>query len=307
MHRNPSRRRFIAAAGLAPLLLSASRQAGAQVRVPNTKSIPASGEALAVIGMGTSITFDVALDAAAMPGLADVLRQFFVDGGQLIDSSPMYGNAEAVVGALLPKVEQETRPFIATKVWTDGREAGIEQMRTSLARLGVERIDLMQIHNLRDWRTHLPTLREWKREGRIRYLGITTSHGRDHTALAEIMRSEPLDFVQFSYSIADRRAEAELLPIAADKGIATLVNRPFERGELFRRTRGLALPPWAAGIECASWGQVFLKYVVSHPAVTCAIPATSKPKHMVDNMAAGFGALPDAALRREMERWFEAL
>lgn len=307
MHRIPSRRRFIAAAGLAPLLLSAGHWAGAQARMPNTKPIPASGEALAVIGMGTSITFDVALDAAAMPGLADVLRQFFVDGGRLIDSSPMYGNAEAVVGALLPKVEQETRPFIATKVWTDGREAGIEQMRASLARLGVERIDLMQIHNLRDWRTHLPTLREWKREGRIRYLGITTSHGRDHTALAEIMRSEPLDFVQFSYSIADRRAEAELLPIAADKGIATLVNRPFERGELFRRTRGLALPPWAAGIECASWGQVFLKYVVSHPAVTCAIPATSKIKHMVDNMGAGFGTSPDAALRREMERWFEAL
>ncbi|MGE0861035.1 MAG: aldo/keto reductase [Gammaproteobacteria bacterium] len=307
MHRNPSRRRFVAAAGLAPLLLNHARWARAQSRTQNTRPIPASGEALAIIGMGTSETFDVALHDAALPGLADVLRQFFVDGGQLIDSSPMYGNAETVVGALLPKVDAKTRPFIATKVWTDGREAGVEQMRTSFARLGVERLDLMQIHNLRDWRTHLPTLREWKREGRIRYLGITTSHGRDHDALAEIMRSEPLDFVQFSYSIADRRAEAELLPIAADKGIATLVNRPFERGDLFRRTRGLALPDWAADIQCASWGQLFLKYVVGHPAVTCAIPATSKLTHMVDNMGAGFGPLPDAELRTRMEAWFAAL
>lgn len=307
MHRNPSRRRFIAAAGLAPLLLGNGRWTRAQGRTPNTKPIPTSGEALAIIGMGTSETFDVALGDPALPALADVLRQFFVDGGQLIDSSPMYGNAESVVGALLPKVDTKTRPFIATKVWTDGREAGIEQMRTSRTRLGVERIDLMQIHNLRDWHTHLPTLREWKREGRIRYLGITTSHGRDHAALAEIMRGEALDFVQFSYSIADRRAEAELLPIAADKGIATLVNRPFERGELFRRTRGLALPDWAADIQCASWGQVFLKYVVSHPAVTCAIPATSKLTHMVDNMQAGFGPLPDAELRARMESWFAAL
>ena len=204
-------------------------------------------------------------------------------------------------------MEDGGRLFAATKVWTDGRQAGIEQMRTSMQRMGVDRMDLMQIHNLRDWRTHLATLRAWKEEGRIRYLGITTSHGRDHEELVDILRREPLDFVQFSYNIENRAAERALLPVAAERGIATLVNRPFQRGRLFRRARGHDLPGWAADIDCETWAQVFLKYVVSHPAVTCAIPATSKAKHMVDNMGAGRGRLPDADLRLRMAEDFGRL
>ena len=287
--------------GLAPGALRAAT--GEAVR----KAIPSSGEPLFAIGMGTARTFDAGDDAALREQLAEVLQAFFDHDGQLIDSSPMYGSAERTVGDLLAKVTNTDALFAATKVWTFGREAGVEQMEASMRKMGVERMDLMQIHNLRDWQTHLATLRDWKEQGRVRYIGITTSHGRDHDELVGIMKREPLDFVQFSYSIENREVERELLPVAADRGIATLVNRPFVKGSLFRKVRGHDLPGWAADIDCETWAQVFLKFVVSHPAVTCAIPATTKVKHMVDNMGAGHGRLPDAALRERMAEDFAAL
>ena len=274
---------------------------------PITRAIPASGESIPAIGMGTSRTFDVEPGADMIDQLAEVMRIFFAGRGALVDSSPMYGNAEAVLGRVLQKLGHPEQLFAATKVWTYGAEAGIEQMQASGRRMGVEKFDLMQIHNLRDWKVHLPTLRRWKTEGRIRYLGITTSHQRYHSELEEIMRTEPLDFVQFSYNIENRLAEQRLLPLAADRGIATLINRPYQRGDLFRKTRGKPLPALAAELGCESWGQFFLKFLLGHPAVTCLIPATSKPHHMRDNMGANFGAVPDETQRREMLRLYEAL
>jgi len=303
-----SRRRFLqataAASALAPFASSclAAAQSG-----PVKKKIPSSGEDLSVIGLGTSRTFDVNVDAAMQSPLLDVLRAFFDNGGQLIDSSPMYGSAEAVTGALLQAVDNKAPLFTATKVWTYGKTEGIEQMERSMQRLGVERIDLMQIHNLRDWQVQLETLQEWKARGRIRYIGITTSHGRYHDELETILQQQPLDFVQFSYNIGNRDAEQRLLPIAHERGIATLINRPYQRGSLFRKVKGQPLPDWASEFDCASWGQFFLKFIASHPDVTCIIPATSKLKHMVDNMAAGYGRLPDAQLRERMIKTIEAL
>ena len=276
-------------------------------RQPITHSIPSTGELLPVIGMGTSRTFDIGNDAAAMAELGQVLQIFFDDGGAVIDSSPMYGSAEAVVGELLKKVQNKRKLFAATKVWTNGKENGIEQMQESMKLMGVSVMDLMQIHNLQDWKTHLPTLRQWKQEGKIRYIGITTSHGRSHDELMQIMRTEELDFVQFTYNIGNRTAEDNLLPLAADRGMATLINRPFERGSLFRSVKGKALPEWAREFECNSWGQFFLKFIVSHPAVTCVIPATSKAHHMTDNMAANYGALPSALMRKRMLEYFTSL
>ncbi len=271
------------------------------------KAIPSSGEQLPVIGMGTSRTFDVGDDAEARAALLPVLQAFFDQGGALIDSSPMYGSSEQVTGDLLRRIDNKDALFAATKVWTYGKPDGIEQMQRSMQRMGVEVFDLMQIHNLRDWQVHLETLQEWKRRGRVRYIGITTSHGRFHDELEGILDIEPFDFVQFSYSIGNRTVEQRLLPLAAERGMATLINRPFQRGELFARVRGKPLPDWAAEFDCASWAQFFLKFVVSHPAVTCTIPATSKLHHMQDNMAAGFGRLPDATLRKRMIGYFETL
>ena len=265
-----------------------------------TRPIPSSGEHIPVIGMGTSRTFDVGDDPNRRQQLGQVLQAFFNRGGAVIDSSPMYGSAESVVGDLLKTVSGKEALFAATKVWTYGKQDGIQQMHQSMRRMGVEVMDLMQIHNLRDWKIHLPTLRQWKEEGKIRYIGITTSHGRFHAELEQIMRAEPLDFVQFTYSIVNRTAEERLLPLAADRGIATLINRPFQRGELFQRVKGKSLPDWSAEFDCYSWGQFFLKFVVSHPAVTCVIPATSKVHHMQDNMTAGFGQLPTKAMRQRM-------
>ena len=271
------------------------------------KAIPVSGEQLPVIGMGSSRTFDAGDNAAVRAQLAPVLQAFFDQGGALIDSSPMYGSAEQVLGDLLKTTSNKDSLFAATKVWTDGRQAGIEQMQRSMQRMGVKRFDLMQIHNLRDWQVHLDTLRAWKEQGRIRYLGITTSHGRYHEELETILDLEPLDFVQFSYNIADRQVENRLLPLAAERGTAVLINRPYQRGALFRAVQGVALPEWASEFDCASWGQFFLKFIVSHPAVTCTIPATSKLHHMLDNMAAGFGRLPDASQRERMLAYFKGL
>ncbi len=265
---------------------------------PILRAIPASGEHLPVIGMGTSRTFDVATDARAP--LAGVIDGFLAGGGRLIDSSPMYGKAEAVTGGLLRDARATSRTFLATKVWTDGREAGIAQMNRSFELLGVERMDLMQVHNLKDWRNHLPLLREWRAAGRIRYLGITTSFAPQYAEFEAVMRAEPLDFVQLNYSLGEREAEKTLLPLARERGCAVLVNRPFMRAELFRRIAGKPLPGWADDIGCNSWGQVFLKWIIAHPAVTCVIPASAKAANMRDNMLAGLGELPDQALRERI-------
>ncbi len=271
------------------------------------KSIPASGELLPVIGMGTSRTFDVSDDPDTLKQLTEVLQIFFDRGGAVVDSSPMYGEAEQVTGDVLKRIKNKQSLFAATKVWTWGREEGIQQMQRSMRRMGVDRFDLIQIHNLRDWQVQLQTLQEWKAEGKVRYIGITTSHGRFHDELESILQEEELDFVQFSYNITNPTVEQRLLPIAQERGIATLINRPFARGDLFAAVRGKSLPAWAKEFDCQSWGQYFLKYVVSHPAVTCAIPATSKPKHMRDNMGAGYGKLPDAAMRKRMREYFLSL
>ena len=271
------------------------------------KTIPSSGERLSVIGLGTSRTFDVDSDNAAASPLMAVMQAFFDNDGQLIDSSPMYGSAETVTGALLEQTNNKQGLFTATKVWTNGKREGIEQMKRSMQRLEVDQIDLMQIHNLRDWQTHIDTLIEWKAEGRIRYIGITTSHGRNHDELEVLLDQLPLDFVQFSYNILNRTAEQQLLPIARERGIATLINRPYQRGSLFRKVKGKPLPAWATEFDCASWGQFFLKFIASHPTVTCIIPATSKLKHMVDNMAAGYGRLPDEPTRQRMIKLIETL
>lgn len=266
----------------------------------HTRPIPSSGEALPVIGCGTWQTFDVGTGSDERAPLAEVLRILFEAGGSVIDSSPMYGRSEAVVGDLLKQAGMHDRAFVATKVWTRGRDAGIRQMRESMKLLQDERIELMQIHNLVDWRTHLKTLRGWKQEGRIRYLGITHYTASAYDELEAIMRAEALDFVQLNYSLAEKEAEARLLPLAAERGIAVLVNQPFGGGRLLRDLANVPLPGWAKDIECNSWAQILLKYVLGNPAVTCAIPGTSRPKHMVDNCRAGMGVLPDAAMRRQM-------
>ncbi len=303
-NRSLTRRRFLQGMGVAaaaPFVPGAARAASG---APIEKAIPSTGERIPVIGLGTSRTFDVG-PGAARSALVPVLQAFFDRGGALIDSSPMYGAAEEAVGALLGET-RHGRVFAATKVWTDGRQAGVEQMERSRRLWGLPRLDLMQIHNLRDWKTHLQTLREWKAKGMVRYVGITTSHGRMHDELEAALRNERFDFVQLSYNLEDREVERRLLPLAADRGVAVLVNRPFQLGGLFDKVRGKPLPPWAKELDIASWGQLFLKFVVSHPAVTCAIPATTKVKHMEDNMAAGFGRLPDAAARDRMVRIVEA-
>jgi aryl-alcohol dehydrogenase-like predicted oxidoreductase len=263
----------------------------------HTRPIPSSGEALPVIGLGTYAGFDVAPDAPRYAQLPGVLEALFGAGGSVIDSSPMYGRAEANVGALRTKAQ---RAFIATKVWTQGRDAGVAQMQLSMQRLGVRRVDLMQVHNLVDWQVHLETLRRWKDAGRIRYLGVTHYAASAHAELEAVLRAEALDFVQLNYSVADRGAEQRLLPLAAERGVAVLVNLPLGSGALLRRVDGHALPGWAQELDCTTWAQLCLKFVVGHPAVTCAIPGTSQPAHMAENASAGAGALPDEPMRQRI-------
>jgi diketogulonate reductase-like aldo/keto reductase len=271
------------------------------------RPIPSTGELLPVMGMGTSRTFDMAGDPASLAVLGEVMRLFFAASGKVIDSSPMYGDAEMRVGDVLRAMKTRPPLFAATKVWTSGKERGIAQMQQSAERMDVKAFDLIAVHNLSDWQTQLATLKQWKASGRVRYIGITTSHGRDHAELMQIMRNEPLDFVQFSYNMEDREAEQELLPLAQERGIATMINRPYQRGALFAKAKGHALPALAAELDCTSWGQFFLKFILGHPAVTCIIPATAKPSHMADNMRANFGRVPDPAQRAEILRIFEAL
>jgi diketogulonate reductase-like aldo/keto reductase len=265
-----------------------------------TRKVPRTGEALPVIGMGTYDTFDVGSPADRAP-LVEVMRLFHDAGGRVIDSSPMYGRAEQAVGDVLAELKKPADMFMATKVWTDGKEAGIAQMRSSMQKMGTGgKMDLMQIHNLRDWKVHLATLRDWKAQGIIRYIGITHYVESAFADMQSIIEKENIDFVQLPYSLAMRAAEARLLPAAAANKVAVLVMRPFEKGGLFDKVKGEPVPPWAAEIDCTSWAQIFLKFVVSHPAVTAAIPATSKPKHLIDNMGGGAGRMPTEAQRQKM-------
>jgi diketogulonate reductase-like aldo/keto reductase len=265
------------------------------------RPIPSSsGESIPVIGLGTWQTFDVGKAPTERARLSDVLSTFITLGGKVIDSSPMYGSSEQVVGDLATTLELHPKLFIATKVWTSGKAAGIRQMEDSMRKLGVKRIDLMQVHNLIDVDTHLDTLAEWKRRGLVRYIGVThyTSGGHDDVARIIVQaRPEPLDFIQINYSVGEREAERTLLPLARDRGVAVIANRPFGGGDLIRRLSRRPVPAWAAEIDCSNWSQVLLKFVVSHPAVTCAIPATSNVSHLRENMQAGDGGLPDEGMR----------
>jgi len=278
----------------------------------DTRPIPSTGERLPVIGMGTWQTFDVGADPEARRGLAEVLGELVAAGGTVVDSSPMYGRSEAVLGELARALQLERRLFVATKVWTTGRDAGIRQMERSVELLGnrtapsgARGADLVQVHNLVDLETQLGTLRTWKDAGRIRYLGVTHYQASAHDEVARVVRRHPIDFVQINYSVTERAAERSLLPLLADRGVAVLINRPFGGGGLFSRVRGRALPPWAVELGIASWAQLFLKYVIAHPAVTAAIPATSRLDHLRDNVRAGSGPMPDAATRRRIAALFD--
>ena len=273
-----------------------------------SRPIPSTGEELPVVGLGTWPVFDVGADEAARRPLREVLRRLFAAGARVVDSSPMYGRAEGVAGDLVAELGARPCAFIATKVWITGREAGIAQMQRSASLLRSEVIDLMQIHNLVDWCTHLKTLRQLKGEGRIRYIGITHYTDRALSELAHILETEPdIDFVQCGYSLSARAAERVLPPVAATRGVAVIVNQPLGQGSLLRRVSGKPLPEWVAEFDCASWTQLLLKYILAEPAVTCVIPATRNPEHMTDNLAAGFGRLPDAEQRRRIRALWDAL
>jgi aryl-alcohol dehydrogenase-like predicted oxidoreductase len=267
-----------------------------------TRTIPRTGEALPAIGLGTWQTFDVGPDQHGP--LFEVVTKLFASGARLIDSSPMYGRAEETTGDLLAKVGGT--PFLATKVWTSGKQAGIEQMKRSMQRMRTQRMDLMQVHNLLDYKTHLPVLREWKAAGTIRYLGVTHYQHAAFDTIEKLMREEQLDFIQVPYSITDTLAEQRILPVAEETGTAVIVMTPFESGALFRRVKGKQLPPWAVEHGIRSWSQFFLAWILGNPAVTCPIPATSSVAHIADNVSAGLGPLPDAKLRGKMRELLEA-
>ena len=268
-----------------------------------TKQIPSTREPLPAIGVGTWQTFDVGADSAARAQLRDVLKLL---KGNVVDSSPMYGSSESVAGDLIAELGTRAQLFMATKVWTRGRAEGIAQMETSFKRLRVERMDLMQIHNLVDVETHTKTLLEMKSRKKIRYLGITHYTSSAYAEVERWLKTRQYDFLQINYSLGERESEDRILPLAKDLNVAVIANRPFAEGALFSRAKGKALPPWAAELGITSWAQYFLKWIVSHPAVTCAIPGTGNPKHMQDNLGAGRGALPDAAARRRMTEHFDA-
>ena len=302
-----SRRNLLQAMGL-PLVASLlPHQLFAESSAFIAKKIPSSGEMLNVIGMGTSRTFNHLDNTDMHPQLLEVLKDFFTMGGQMIDSSPMYGSAETLFGNLLKQLPKQDNIFAASKVWTDGEKEGIAAIEESRKRMAVDKMDLMQVHNLRDWEIHMQTLMAMKAAGDIRYTGITTSRERQYDDFEKVMRAEPLDFIQINYSFGEREVEERILPLAAEKGIAVIINRPFQRGRLFSATKGKALPEFVKEFGCTSWAQFFLKFVVSHPAVTCAIPATSKPSHMKDNMLAQQGRLPNAEERQKMIEFMAAL
>jgi diketogulonate reductase-like aldo/keto reductase len=302
---NISRKKFLQGAGAASLLLS-SGFPGAAFAAPGkrmaTRAIPGSGERMPMVGVGTARVFNVSLDRKTRARLTEVLKIMLAAGGRILDTSPMYGTAEPVSGRLIGEMGVREKIFIATKVWTRGREAGIAQMRQSLTRFGTKKIELMQVHNLVDWRTQLKTCREWKEKGIFKYIGLTHYTPAAFDELAAIIRAEPIDFLQIPYSIVNRQAERVLFPLVRERKIALITHRNFEVGRLFRRVRGVKLPGWAAEFDCASWGQFFLKFVLGHPASTCVIPGTSKPRHMRDNIQAGMGRQPDLKTRERMAR-----
>src|SRR5947208_4990847 len=299
MKTDSARRNFprTGACGLEALLMPVESPA---LNGPLARRIPKTGEAIPAVGLGTWQVFDVASDAKEKAQAQETLKVFVELGGRVIDSSPMYGSSESVTGELAVALGGKAKLFVATKVWTSGRQAGIRQMEDSMRKLRVERLELMQVHNLVDAGTHLATLREWKNAGRVRYLGVTHYHAGAHADLEKIIRPGDIDFVQVNYSLAEPEADRRLLAAAADSRTAVIVNRPFAEGSMFRRVRDKALPAWGQEIGCASWAQFFLKWILGHPAVTCAIPATSRVEHLADNMAAGTGPLPDAAARNRM-------
>ena len=276
-----------------------------------SKPIPSSGELIPVVGLGTWITFNVGKDRVALDACAEVMQAFFAAGGRMIDSSPMYGSSQATIGHGLARLGAGKAPvFAADKVWissSKGDTRGPEQIEQSRRLWSLPRFDLLQVHNLLDWEVHLPTLLAMKAAGRLRYVGITTSEGRRHREIETLLRNQPLDFVQLTYNPLDREAEQRLLPLARERGIAVIANRPFREGELLRDLARHQLPPWAAEVGCDGWAQFALKFIVSHPAVTCAIPATSSVAHVRQNMGAARGALPDAAMRRRMAAHVAAL
>ncbi len=271
------------------------------------RPIPSSGEKIPVVGLGTYQAFDVGASPAEQAPLMEVIRTLLRQGGRVIDSSPMYGRAETVVGEVAASAGAENQLVYATKVWTSGKEAGIAQMEESFRRMRVSRMDLMQIHNLVDWRTHTATIKDWKTKGRVRYLGITHYHEGAYDDLEKLLKTKAYDFVQLNYSLAEREAEERVLPLAQELGVAVIANRPFAQANLFRRVKGKEVPVWAAEFDCTSWAQFFLKYIIAHPALTCVIPATSKPDHMRDNLGAGYGKLPNTQQRQAMVRLLDAL
>jgi len=273
----------------------------------HARAIPSSGQSLPVIGIGTWQTFDVGGDAAARATLKEVLRLFFAGGGRAVDSSPMYGSSESVVGETCAALGICEPLFMATKVYTHGRDEGIRQMQRSIERMRAGRMDLMQVHNLVDVEIHTPTLREWKAQQRVRYIGITHYASHAYLEIERLLRTRQYDCVQINYSLAESESGKTILPLAQELGVAVIANRPFAEGAMFRRVRSKALPPWAAELGIASWAQYFLKWIVSHPAVTCAIPGTGKAEHMADNLAAGSGALPDETQRRRMAQAYASL
>ena len=272
-----------------------------------TRKIPKTQEELPLIGMGSWITFNVGKDLQARSQRTEVLRTFFKLGGGMIDSSPMYGSSEEVIGYSLQKLGPQPRLFSATKIWTPFAAYGKSQIKNSQNLWGIDKIDLLQVHNLVTWREHLETLFQMKTDKKLRYVGITTSHGLRHNKIEKIMNKYPIDFVQFTYNILDREAEKRLLPLASEKNIAVITNRPFQRGDLFNRFSSKPLPEWATKFDCYNWAQFFLKFIVSHPAVTCAIPATSQIAHMKENMGAAYGRLPSKKMRTRMVKYIESL
>jgi diketogulonate reductase-like aldo/keto reductase len=273
----------------------------------SSRPIPRSGERLPIVGLGTWQTFDVAPHAPERAGLKDVLSALVEHGGSTVDSSPMYGEAERVVGDLSSELGLRDQLFLATKVWTSGRDAGIRQMEQSLRLMRAQRMDLMQIHNLLDVETHTKTLREWKAAGRVRYIGITHYHSGAYRDLERLVKTKQYDFVQFNFSMGEREAQDTLLPVCADNGTAVIVNRPFAESNLFNRVKGKPLPSWAAELDCTTWAQFFLKWVLGHPAVTCVIPGTRRRAHLEDNVQAGMGRLPDAATRQRMLEYLQRI
>lgn len=295
--------KLTAGAALTGLSVSTDAETGSMLQ----RTIPSSKEKIPAIGLGTYQAFDFSGSSSERTSAKEALRLFAQHGGKLVDSSPMYGEAEERIGDLAAELKLGNQLFLATKVWISGKDAGIRQMNDSMRKLRTSRIDLMQVHNLLDADTHLATLREWKKAGKIRYLGVTHYQEGAYDALQRAIAAGGLDFVQFNYSVGEPEAEKSILPFAVDHGVAVIANRPFAGGGLFRRVRGQPLPPWAKEFDCTTWAQFFLKYVVSHPGVTCAIPATRNPEHLADNMQAGVGRLPDQAQRAKMLQYVRQL